>query len=394
MKKIAIWSMSVLLLLTLTGCGKCEHEFDNGLITKEPTCTEEGEKTFTCSLCEETNIESVTKKPHTYAEEVTKEPTFDEEGEKTFTCENCGDSYTEAILVLDKESFNQNIYDQMIKFYHEGDYISALIVGRDAKDTRDPQTKFNAMFGIDSENTVNSIDDAKSKIDKLTKEILDVYDEYTNEQIQSAIENGDYEILDTLYYYKRLNDKFDSHIEFSVEQEWAYLFVNELQGEYRYFESEDSNIQLKINKFNLQIGDTEYSLHFKFIPEWDAVYKEPRFFFENGSIEKIRAGLIAITYEDGTCVKYQSDVGKEWEEEQKQREEYRKQQEEKAEQEYLANEPKIGMTADEVKASNWGSPQKINKTTYEWGTTEQWCYPNNEYIYFEDGIVTAIQESD
>ena len=103
MKKFAMWSMIVLLCVILTGCGKCEHEYDNGVITKEPTCTEEGEKTFTCSLCEETKIESVVKKPHIYKEEITKEPTFEEEGERTFTCKDCDDSYTESIPVRDDE---------------------------------------------------------------------------------------------------------------------------------------------------------------------------------------------------------------------------------------------------------------------------------------------------
>lgn len=55
-------------------------------------------------------------------------------------------------------------------------------------------------------------------------------------------------------------------------------------------------------------------------------------------------------------------------------------------------EPRVGMTASEVRASTWGEPKDINKTTYEWGTHEQWCYPHYKYIYFEDGIVTAIQE--
>ena len=103
MKKIVIGCMMALLCVILAGCGKCEHEYDNGVITKEPTCTEEGEKTFTCSLCGETKTESVAKKSHTYKEEVTKEPTFEEEGEKTFTCENCGDSYTESIPIRDDE---------------------------------------------------------------------------------------------------------------------------------------------------------------------------------------------------------------------------------------------------------------------------------------------------
>ncbi len=54
--------------------------------------------------------------------------------------------------------------------------------------------------------------------------------------------------------------------------------------------------------------------------------------------------------------------------------------------------PEIGMTAEEVRNSTWGSPRDTNKTTYEWGTKEQWVYSGYRYIYFENGIVTAIQE--
>lgn len=56
------------------------------------------------------------------------------------------------------------------------------------------------------------------------------------------------------------------------------------------------------------------------------------------------------------------------------------------------NEPKIGMTAAEVKNSSWGSPDKINKDTYSWGTTEQWVYNKKGYIYFKNGKVTSISE--
>ena len=55
-------------------------------------------------------------------------------------------------------------------------------------------------------------------------------------------------------------------------------------------------------------------------------------------------------------------------------------------------EPRIGMTAEDVRKSTWGEPKNINKTTYTWGTKEQWCYSGYRYIYFENGIVTAIQE--
>lgn len=55
-------------------------------------------------------------------------------------------------------------------------------------------------------------------------------------------------------------------------------------------------------------------------------------------------------------------------------------------------EPCIGMTAEEVKASTWGEPEDINKSTYSWGVKEQWCYSGYRYIYLEDGIVTSISE--
>lgn len=54
--------------------------------------------------------------------------------------------------------------------------------------------------------------------------------------------------------------------------------------------------------------------------------------------------------------------------------------------------PKIGMSKNEVKNSSWGSPQKVNTTTNKYGTSEQWVYGNGKYLYFNDGILTSIQE--
>jgi hypothetical protein len=52
---------------------------------------------------------------------------------------------------------------------------------------------------------------------------------------------------------------------------------------------------------------------------------------------------------------------------------------------------RIGMTQDEVLNSTWGKPNKINKTTSKYGTSEQWVYGGNNYLYFENGILTTIQ---
>jgi hypothetical protein len=54
--------------------------------------------------------------------------------------------------------------------------------------------------------------------------------------------------------------------------------------------------------------------------------------------------------------------------------------------------PKIGMTADAIRGSTWGSPKEIIKNTSRYGVYEQWVYSGNRYIFFEDGIVTDIYE--
>lgn len=53
--------------------------------------------------------------------------------------------------------------------------------------------------------------------------------------------------------------------------------------------------------------------------------------------------------------------------------------------------PYIGMTKDEALKSTWGKPKDINKTTTKYGTDEQWVYNGNKYLYFENGILTTIQ---
>ena len=50
----------------------------------------------------------------------------------------------------------------------------------------------------------------------------------------------------------------------------------------------------------------------------------------------------------------------------------------------------LGMTKEDVISSSWGRPSKINKTHTSEGTREQWIY-NNNYLYFENGVLTAIQ---
>ena len=67
-----------------------EHSHES-TITKEPTCLEEGVKTFTCE-CGDSYTETVSALGHSYDSVVTN-PTCTENGYTTYTCANCDDSY-------------------------------------------------------------------------------------------------------------------------------------------------------------------------------------------------------------------------------------------------------------------------------------------------------------
>lgn len=75
------------------------HSWDEGEVTKPPTCAEKGVKTFHCQGCEETKTEDIPATgEHSWNERtVTKEATCVQEGEKTFTCQNCQATKTEEI---------------------------------------------------------------------------------------------------------------------------------------------------------------------------------------------------------------------------------------------------------------------------------------------------------
>lgn len=50
----------------------------------------------------------------------------------------------------------------------------------------------------------------------------------------------------------------------------------------------------------------------------------------------------------------------------------------------------IGMSEQQALDSSWGRPERVNRTTTAYGTREQWVYGRN-YLYFTDGVLTAIQ---
>lgn len=51
---------------------------------------------------------------------------------------------------------------------------------------------------------------------------------------------------------------------------------------------------------------------------------------------------------------------------------------------------RIGMSKEQVLASNWGKPRKINRTSGANYEHEQWVYDGG-YLYFQGGLLTTVQ---
>ncbi len=56
----------------------------------------------------------------------------------------------------------------------------------------------------------------------------------------------------------------------------------------------------------------------------------------------------------------------------------------------LEEKVRVGMTAEMCEES-WGKPMNINRSTGRWGDHEQWVYYGSNYLYFENGILSSIQ---
>ena len=103
MKKFTRKSLYVVIVLLsiffLTACDfslgpKCEHEYDC-IVTKEATCKEKGEKTYTCSICQHSYKESVPKSnEHSYESSINENTSCTSKGRITYVCKECGYSYT------------------------------------------------------------------------------------------------------------------------------------------------------------------------------------------------------------------------------------------------------------------------------------------------------------
>lgn len=94
-------------------CSKCKDTYTEDIdklppshkhsytskVTKAASCTQKGVLTYSCS-CKDTYTEDIPAAGHSYSSKVTKEATETETGIRTYTCSKCNDSYTETIARL------------------------------------------------------------------------------------------------------------------------------------------------------------------------------------------------------------------------------------------------------------------------------------------------------
>ena len=84
------------------------HQWDEGTVTTEPTCTEKGVKTFHCTVCEATKTEEIAALGHDWSEWVViKEPTDNESGMEARTCRN-DSSHTETREITNGPIYYRN----------------------------------------------------------------------------------------------------------------------------------------------------------------------------------------------------------------------------------------------------------------------------------------------
>ena len=112
MKKHVLLALTLTLfalIISLVSCGSCEHEWDGGAITKEPTCTMGGILTKTCTKCGETERAATEPAGHTNTQISSIPATCTSTGERTLLCSVCNTTTKETIPTLE-HNFSVLVY--------------------------------------------------------------------------------------------------------------------------------------------------------------------------------------------------------------------------------------------------------------------------------------------
>ena len=220
----------------------CAHNWDEGKITKEATCEEDGVKTVTCKVCNETKTEVIPATGHNWDEgKITKEATCEEDGIKTITCKVCNETKTEVIPATGHN------YEEPV-FRWTDDYSSA-VADFSCKVCKDVHTVSAAMT-IKAEKNATSYTAETVFNEKTYKENKRVV--FVNEKSRVVISEDTIEIPKTLEKY-------------STKEEIVRAFIQEIEKKEGYSNKNmtvyDVQLQMNIN------GKWEITTHENFPKE-------------------------------------------------------------------------------------------------------------------------------
>lgn len=162
---------------------KTDHTWDNGVVSKDPTCTEKGSKTYTCAVCRETKTEGIPATGHqnkevrdkkaatctkagytgdTYCKDcgellktgketdalghtwgkgkVTRKSTYTAAGQLTYTCSRCGEKrvITTKKLFYPKAGTKYTVAGCQYKVIKAGAEVSLVGTNKNAKSVTIP----------------------------------------------------------------------------------------------------------------------------------------------------------------------------------------------------------------------------------------------------------------
>ncbi len=170
-------------------------------VKSDPTCTENGSNTRSCSKCGQTESESISATGHNYTYEIT-EATCTEPALKRYTCTNCYDTYTKAFADDDlytewDEAYPEGIDESLIEEKTQYRY-STKETTASTSSSLDGWTKYDSVttYGAWSGNQTTTTKPTESD----TLQIVGTSTVYNYYHWCSQDYDGGYENLDSIQY--------------------------------------------------------------------------------------------------------------------------------------------------------------------------------------------------
>ncbi|MDD6355562.1 MAG: leucine-rich repeat domain-containing protein [Oscillospiraceae bacterium] len=111
---------------TVVNVNEHVHKWINGTIIKQATCTDNGEKCYTCSICNATKTELIKKTGHTYKQSVTP-ATTSKDGKIVKKCSVCGATVTSSIAKISSVSLSA------VNYTYNGGVKTPSVTVKDSK---------------------------------------------------------------------------------------------------------------------------------------------------------------------------------------------------------------------------------------------------------------------